>query len=674
MRTEFGAATWMPKSSALFSNSLRLGEQWRALRDSEAVRLLLDLPAVKMLMVEAMTSPGWQQFQEARAQMPMVDVGLAVLADAFSQEVFVCLDERWKTFGPALSSLYVQSALAGLTASFGTPQGARVIDAVLADKDALRLPGAVVGFRMTEPERARELLAELIAMVKDAAPLPLREETIGGAKYFVLRLDGSMIPADAREDIRFSLEIDGTSEERLDKFDAWLRSQTLAVAIGLREDYLLLSIGGDTVQLEALGTGESLAESTAFAPIRGCFKPGVLSLSYLCAELTSRAKVDVEAWLSKADEWMEEFRETMPEGLEPLIRKDVEAFLNDVNGFLPDAQPELAVSFLNGGIESYSFVAASPNGPDTSKPLSILASVGPSPLLAIAGRSAPAAATYDAFARWVEVAYSYFEDYAVPAMSNSDLSQFRKFEETFLATIRRMHVTTKSELIPAVDACESLFVLGGAGELKALPDVRVELPRPVRYPQPALVMQLNDGKMLEAAMGNYRDAIHRFLAKMAETDPDAGELRLPAPDARPFAGGTLYSYPIPIPPMLGLSPNAVVTADRAVMAITEQHSTELLKPSAIPDGGVVDFMAPAIAAAWIDIAGFQDMLFDNVELAVEVLDREGEAPPDLLAMIRAHVPRARKILGVFRHYASVNWIDDKTQVTHSWLKIVDAAK
>lgn len=674
MQKELGAATWVPENSAYFSNSLRLGEQWRLVRDSEAFRLLLELPGVQMLVAQAQGSPAWSQFEAARQNVPMVNVGLDVLADAFSQEMFVCLDERWKTFVPILNSLYVNSTLAGLFAAGGASQMSSVIDTVVADPDASRMPGALVGFRMSNPKRAHELLVELIAQVKDAAPLPLREETIGGSKYFVLRLDGSMIPSGARVNLREELESEGVSADTMDKFDAWLRSQTLSVAIGLRDDYLLISVGGDTSQLEALGTDKSLAAAPDLAPIRGCFKPGVLSLSYLCAELSSRAKLDVDGAMSGLNRLLDEYGGFLPDSLPPRIRTDAAGLLNAINKFLPDAQPELSVSFLNGGIESYSFMAAVPNSPDTSRPLSILAFAGASPLVAVAGRSAPAAKAYDTFVHWVKVGYGYFEDFAVPAMSTREQSDFDRFQTTFLDVIRALHETTKNELIPSLDTRETMFVLDGGGTLSAVPGVPVAPSRPLRYPRPAIVMELNGGAMLTSAMGNYRKAINDLIDGIAEIDGSAPPFKVPAPESRPMAGGTMYFYPVPLPPEVGLLPNAVVKTKLAVLSLSESHSAELLKVSAIPDAGVVDFGAAAGGAVWVDVAGIFDLIFDDVEIAVETSENEGVLDPGLNSMIRVHLPSMRTILGVFRHYASVTWIDGKTQITHSRLRIVDAAK
>ena len=671
MVTEFGAATWVPESSSLFASSLRLKQQWEAVRDSNAIALLLDLPTVQMALGELTRSEQWTQLQQMRQQNPQVASGLDVLADAFSQEAFMCLDEKWPDVVTAISAIYVQSMIASMQRDESATANA-AIAAVINQTDTLRLPGTLIGFRMSDPARAQELLKELITQLKSAVPLPITEEEIGGSKFHTLRMDATAIPPKMRRDANQKLQQTSVPPDRVTKLNAWLDSLTLAVAIGLRDDYLLISIGADTTQLEALGAKSSLAMSEQFAPVRRCFKPGVLSLSYLCAELTNSGKIPVDDALAMLDEGLTWFGET-PAELPARLRKDAAGFLEDLNNGLPEAHAELHVTFLNRGVESYSFGAVLP-GMDASRPLSILSSAGPAPLLAIAGRSLPSRESWERLTHWIDIAYGYFEDYAVPRMSKSDLAQFSAFEETFLIAAHEMQETTLNKLIPAVDACQGLFVLSGDGMLPMIPGLDAPLPRPLPYPRPAMVFEINDAKLLTTAFAEYRTTVNTLLATLAKKEPDLKDVEIPAPASRDFAGGKLYTYPMPIPPELKLLPHAVVTKDRAVLAIAEDHSAALLKSTPIPTGGVVDLTAPAGAAGWVDIAGITNMLFDEAEIVLHVMASEGEIDPQTVDLVKGHFPIARRVLGVFKSYTSRTWVEGDTAITHSWLRIEDAKR
>jgi len=573
-------------------SSLRLKEQWEAVRDSNALAMLLELPAVQMAIGALTGSPQWAEFRQMRQQVPQVQAGLDVLADAFSQETFVCLDQRWPDFVTALTAIYLQASLASLQGDNVTTTNA-VVSGVVDQAEAMQIPGALFGFRLADPDRARKLLDELAAQLT-GGPIPLAQEKIGGGKFHVVHLNASMIPPGVRSGWSSALSRQYVPSDRVRKLDAWIDSQAIAIAVGVRDGYLLMSIGADTAQLAAFGGRASLAQSKKFEPIRKVFKPGVLSLSYLCAALTNSGKVPVDDVLGLVDEgllWLGD----LPEGLGERLRKDAAGFLVDLNKALPEAHDELTISFLNRGVESYAFGAIAP-GMDASRPISILTSAGPAPLLAFASRSLSSKESYERLTHWCGVAYGYFEDYAVPVMSKRDRTEFAAFEATFLPAMRQLHETTRGKLIPAIDACQSMFVMSGNGTVPSIPGLRAPLEAPLRYPQPALVIGLNDAALLTAAFAEYRKTINGFLAAMAKQEPELAGVQLPPPEARPFGGGMRYAYPVPLPPEFKLLPHAAVTKGHAVLAISEDHSTALLKRTPLPNNGVVDLSLPAGSA------------------------------------------------------------------------------
>ncbi|MHC4452507.1 MAG: hypothetical protein ACYS0E_20585 [Planctomycetota bacterium] len=670
MAAEFGAACLVPEDSSLFVSSLRLKEQWDLVSKSNAVAMLLELPTVQMALGALTASPQWAEFQQMRQQVPQVQAGLDVLADAFSQETFVCLDQRWPDFVTALGAAYFQTAMASMQGDNVATANA-LVAAVVDQADGLRLPSVLIGFRLADPDRARSLLDELAAQLK-GSPIPLAQEEIGGGKFHTIRLEASMVPADIRRGYEQELSSRFVPPDRIRKLNAWIDTQTVAIAIGLRDDYLLLSVGADTAQLAALGGKASLAESQRFEPIRKVFKPGVLSLSYVCGGLTNSGKIPVDDVLALVDEglaWLGE----LPSGLAERLRKDATGFVVDLNKGLPEERDELNISFLNKGVESYAFGAIAPQM-DASRPLSILTSAGPAPLLAFASRSLSSKGSYERLAHWCGVAYGYFEDFAVPMMSKRDRAEFDQFEKTFLPAMRQMHETTANKLIPAVDACQSLFVMSGDGTMPTIPGLRATLIAPLRYPQPALVIGLNDAELLTAAFADYRKTINGLLAAMAKQEPELAGVQLPPPEARPFDGGTRYAYAVPLPPEFKLLPHAAVTKDHAVLAISEGHSTALLKQAPLPNNGVVDLSLPAGSAGWVDIAGLTKLVFDDAEIFVQLMIHEGEIDKQTSDLVRAHLPVARKVFGVFKSYTSRTWIEGDAAVTHSWLHMEDAKR
>jgi len=670
MSAEFGAASIVPDSSSLFTTSLRLGEQWELVRESRAMKLLLDLPAVQMALGELTQSQPWLELQRMRARDPRVETGMQVLADAVSQEVFLCLDDRWPDFVSAYTSIYVRSSFAAMRGEAAAQTNA-LVAAIVDEASNLRLPGALLGFRLADPARAASLLDELAAQLAEG-PVPPAVEEIGGGRFHTLRLDASAIPAQIRSQINRELARSRVPMDRVTRLNAWIDAQKLAVAVGVRGDYLVLSIGPDTAQLAALGGESPLARSAKFAPARRAFKPGVLSLSYLCAALTNSGKIRTDSALALVDEGLS-WLGTLPDGLAARVRKDAAGILEDVNQGLPAAHDELSISFLNRGVETFTFGAVPPSM-DASRPLSILSSAGRSPLLAFAGRSLSSKAAYDRFVHWCGVLYGYFEDYAVPHIRERDRADYEAFRDTFLPCVRRLHETTANKLIPAIDACQSLFVLDGGGQLTAIPGFATGLPGPLRYPRPAIVLEINDEKLLTGAFTDYRATINSFLSAMAERETDFPGLQLPPPQSREFHGGRLYWYPVPLPPWLELLPHGVVTKDRAVLAVSEAQSEELLGTSSLPADSVVDLGQPSGSAGFVDIAGITGMMLDDADVLVRAAAAKGAIDPGTAGFVRDHLPVARRVLGVFKRYSTRTWVEGDTAVTHAWLEMEDVAK
>ena len=85
----------------------------------------------------------------------------------------------------------------------------------------------------------------------------LKRTTIGGYSYLTFTLDGGMVPWDPQvvKKIR-SLAL---TPDDGDKLIEHLKKTTLAISLGMHDDYLLLAIGPSTDVLGQLGKGELAA-------------------------------------------------------------------------------------------------------------------------------------------------------------------------------------------------------------------------------------------------------------------------------------------------------------------------------------------------------------------------------------------------------------------------------
>ena len=93
--------------------------------------------------------------------------------------------------------------------------------------------------------RLETLLKEHLATLRTELPQRLSREQIAGSEFLTLKLDGSLIPWDEAPVADLSEE----HKKQLDKLAEVLKTKTLTVSLGIRDGYLLLSVGDTSAQL-----------------------------------------------------------------------------------------------------------------------------------------------------------------------------------------------------------------------------------------------------------------------------------------------------------------------------------------------------------------------------------------------------------------------------------------
>ncbi len=593
MAKDFGALMRAPADASVFSSSQHLLPRWKAVWESAAVQSLLDLPLAQQLRTQIGRHPVYRGLQKQLETNPVLVQGMPVLEDAISTEVFVCAGPELADFAAAASSLMNSARFASLKGmKEGTGPGAMnaamteaFIDGVLASGDQLRVPSVLMGFRLTKPEEAKKFID---AWVPKIGPLPegieIKKATIAGAEFYTLELAGEDVPDDAFAAMREGLAEGGVPESKINDLLGWLKSQRLVLALGIKDDYLMVSIGKDTAMLERWGTGPSLAESRALEPLRKHHKSGLLSVSY-----TSAALIDVTEWT--ADDLtavQDALLGAIPDGEETAeiktrLEADLPKLVKEFSAYLADTGSTLSFSFDNQGVESYTFTETSSTLLDCSAPLSILTHRGKRPIAYAAGRGLKSPGTYDAFTRWLKVAFAYFEDFAVPTMEEEPRKEYEKAMKLARPFLKSIDETTRTNLIPSVDGTQSIVALDGRGMVDRLPDGE-----PMLAAMPVLrlgaVVELHDADKFKLAMKEYAAAVRRLLAGIKKDFPDADvDFELPAPEATEAAGGTLYSYRWPWLEMgADLHLCALLKGRLLVLASSSKYAEELTDPVAMP--------------------------------------------------------------------------------------------
>src|SRR5262249_16111066 len=140
-------------------------------------------------------------------------------------------------------------------------------------------------------------------------------------------------------------------EEKEGQYDGLIKKLTevkLAIGLGMREGYLLLSIGDSLDHLAKLKEGKHLVDRSEFKPLAEFADKRITSISYTSKALATVAGTSKE----DLDNLAETISTSLPEGKLPedkrkQIKADLQDLANDLKAFMPVPGSSMAFSFLS---------------------------------------------------------------------------------------------------------------------------------------------------------------------------------------------------------------------------------------------------------------------------------------------------------------------------------------
>jgi hypothetical protein len=688
----------IPEDAAFYSSMLRNREQVEAIANSRAWAKLKGMPIIQMGLalynLQAASPDSVPGKVQAALEQPEVRKLLDLAADMASQDVFVCGDASCiqcvellqqvigaMRYGPLVLQLSGKSRELG-----GNKVQAMVLLAALSENlKLIKVPNMVIGFRLGNPAAAKEELSKLenlaTAVLQSQPQVQGRfqRSKIGDHEYLTLSLDGQMIPWDELpvEELR---ELEGKQGDA-DKVLARLKQLKLTIALGVRDDYLLLAIGSSTDCLARLGNGKRLLDRPELEPLAKHAERRLSSVGYfskaMAARLTS-SKRDVDDLLSTIHELLP--LAGLSAAQEAKIRKDAAALAEDLKDLIPEAGALLAFSFLTErGIEGYQYRWGDHPRLDGSKPLRLLEHVGGNPVLALVGRGKVSPRDYDLLSKWVKIAYGYFEEFALPEMPPVDRRKFEKLMTSVRPLMARLDKANREMLIPALADGQAGLVLDtklrSTQFLQALPASEQPLP----MIEPALVVGVSDAALLRKACQEYHAALNGLLDALRQIEgvDIPKDLKLPEVQVTTTSSGTIYGYPLP--QQWGVDekivPNGGVSETVAVCSLSREHTQRLLSATPLSVGGVLaDTSRPLAGACVFDWAGLVDAVTPWIDLAVQRITKEQPGVDAQAGGITAQVHTLLEVLQVCRTITAETYFEDQALVSHSLLEIRDVAK
>ncbi len=691
------AINMIPQDAAFYSSILRGREMVETVAASKAWKKLTEIPLVQMglqfYQMQTSSEGSVPDKIDKALNDPQVQELLAMLGDMFSTEAFIQGDTSVIDTVELFQQLNNINRLAPLAAHLDAKDDdggdeqqvkARMILAVLGQNiEKIKVPGIIVGFKLKDRQRAAaqlgklDMIASMVLAQKPDLKDAYKHTKIGDSDFLTLTLSGEMIPwHELPMDKIAAMEAGpGDLQKVVDK----VKKQTLVVAIGMRGDYLLVSVGSSTDALKKLGSGTSLVDRPEIKRLGQFADKRLTSIGYASEQFNrciGGRQEDLAELLKTVDE-------VLPKsGLSPAdqaqIRKDAAALIDDIKPFMPRPGAISGVEFISArGIEDVCFNWGKYPQLDGSKPLTILGHVGGSPLLAVAARGKTSPKNYDLIAKWVKIGYDYAKKFALPQMKPEDREKYDKLAKAVWPLIERLDRINREQLVPALADGQCALVVDAklmSKQIhKSLPIS--EEPRPMV--EPSIVIGISDVHSFREAVVQYWELLGDAAGTIGESLPDKPQITLPEPNVRKTDVGEIFSVQLPkqagldeqIGLYLGLNESV------AVFTTNEAQTKRLLAKTPLSVGGVLaDVARPRAKAVVFNWPATLTAAMPWIEVGLKAAASKYIAPEDIEAQYQIIEPQLGtlvEVLSVVRDITSETYFEDGVMVTHILTEIRD---
>ena len=617
----------IPDDAAFLASTLRGREQYDRIVASNAFASLKELKSVAKALDELakqQTQPGNPMaIAMMMMQMPDNQEALALLKDMVATDTFVFGTSSWVTVSKLFKKLQsAQQAANVATITKGTDLeidaestlNQLLAETLAANTDQIVIPDLVWGFRTTQVDAAQKQLARIETFVTgmaQAQPMladAVTREKIGNGDFITVTIkpDPALLKMAMSNVVKFN-----DMEEELEKIMNRINELQIVVALGVVKEHVVLSIGGGTEHLQAMGsTGGSLLDTKPFKVVRDATEKPLTSIWYRSQKLA-------KAWETSPEdiEQAKKFAAAVAKAndLTPEATAEAEELVGELlEGYasqMPEAGPWLAYSYLTDtgyAGEEWNWAKNIPwNG---SMPLS-LDHFGGNPLAVIALRTKTDPKQFEAFVNWTDSLRKFVSN-AIASTGDDDVQEgFKTFDEKIVPLGEELTNTVREKFVPALKNGQFGLVLDGKASTTKLQASLPASSKPLPLIEPAIVLSLDDEALFREGLSDIFALSDKLLAVIREIDEDAipSEYRIPDPEEKDADGGSLWTFALPeseldeqIQLSIGVGKNA------AVFSFTPTQAERILTSSPLQLEG--DFSQNLAAAAILDWVAFANLL------------------------------------------------------------------
>lgn len=685
---------WVPSDAAFYTSSMRLGETFQKFVQSKAFDKLKNLEGVKQATKEFERQ--WNDpagdFAQAKEvlERPETQRTLAFVGDMASHEMWSYGDMKYADLMELGSQVQVAMREAQFEMQLKEAQGEEpdpmilfngFIKALDQNQNKIVIPNSITGFKVADVDRAKEQLAlldELIANGVQGNPTlqpAYVKKTVAGTEYMVLDLKGNMVPWQLA-----GFFLQGIDFASFNRVVGRLNQLELTIALGVKDDHVLLLVGDSAEFLKSLGGNDLLVDRKEFAPLRAMDGKNFTAVAYVSEAYKKRVGNPAEA-LAAMQQAVEGMLPQLPvnDDLKQEIGNDLKNVAKWVESL--DYEPGATLSFeyeTPRGYEGYSYDWSKNTVLDGSKPLPLLDHVGGNPVAFVVLRSQYKPEDYDTMTVVLGKAYGYLETFLVGELNDDERAEFQSVMKIVMPHVKKLDATTRNKLMPAMKDGQGAMVLDMKAKSRQWFTEMPPAQRQLAMPQLAFVYGVSDADLLQEAIGDYHEIAQSLIDDLHENDPNKiPKITLPTASKEDVEGGSLYQHMIP--PDSGLDPQIAPSAgfgkDVAVWGYMPKQTKQLLEGTAlVVDGGpLADTDRNLAAAAGFNFAEFVDGVEPWIEYGVaqyfrsQAVSTEGEFvqfdEPTMDEVI-AQMREVAEVLKCFRGYTSATSIEKGATVTH----------
>ena len=617
----------IPDDAAFLASTLRGREQYDRIVASNAFASLKELKSVAKALDELakqQTQPGNPMaIAMMMMQMPDNQEALALLKDMVATDTFVFGTSSWVTVSKLFKKLQSAQQAANIaTITKGTDLeidaestlNQLLAETLAANTDQIVIPDLVWGFRTTQVDAAQKQLERIETFVTgmaQAQPMladAVVREKIGNGDFITVTIkpDPTLLKMAMSNVVKFT-----DMEEELEKIMNRINELQIVVALGVVKEHVVLSIGGGTEHLQAMGsTGGSLLDTKPFKVVRDATEKPLTSIWYRSQKLA-------KAWETSPEdiEQAKKFAAAVAKAndLTPEATAEAEELVGELlEGYasqMPEAGPWLAYSYLTDtGYAGEEWNWAKNIPWDGSTPLS-LDHFGGDPLAVIALRTKTDPKQFEAFVNWTDSLRKFVSN-AIASTGDDDVQEgFKTFDEKIVPLGEELTNTVREKFVPALKNGQFGLVLDGKASTTKLQASLPASSKPLPLIEPAIVLSLDDEALFREGLSDIFALSDKLLAVIREIDEDAipSEYRIPDPEEKDAEGGSLWTFALPesgldeqIQLSIGVGKNA------AVFSFTPTQAERILTSSPLQLEG--DFSQNLAAAAILDWVAFANLL------------------------------------------------------------------